>query len=134
MKTAEAAGPQASGVCFSYVMYVASCVGQPVKLGTGAATAAAGAVSMRGTMQYALSVESTPCRQLGPDVVFALASPRMQITSGVVPSPEKPTESEPPMTVRTPASHLYRVGAGSMRKPEVYTQLLPFSAASAEAQ
>jgi len=39
------------GFCFSYVMYVASCVGQPVKLGTGAATAAAGAVSMRGTMQ-----------------------------------------------------------------------------------
>ena len=48
--------------------------------GTGAATAAAGAVSMRGTMQYALSVESTPWRQLGPVVVLAFASPSKQMT------------------------------------------------------
>jgi|GEM_PF-6194204 len=39
------------GFCFSYVMYVASCVGQPVKLGTGAAAPLETAVSMRGTMQ-----------------------------------------------------------------------------------
>ena len=80
---------------------------------------------MRGTMQYALSVESTPWRQLGPDVVLAFASPRMQMTCAL------PAE---PITVRTPASHLYKSGEGVTRKPEVQTQLIPFKAALASLQ
>ena len=102
-------------------MYVASCVGQPVKLGTGAATAA-GAASMRGTMQYALSVEGTPWRQLELGAAtLAFASPRMQMTCT-------------PMTVRAPASHLYSAAEGTTEKPAVQTQFLPFKAALASLQ
>jgi hypothetical protein len=44
------------------------------------------------------------------------------------------TAAPVPMTVRAPAAQLYSDGEGSIKKPEIQTQLLPFKAALASAQ
>ena len=81
---------------------------------------------MRGTRQNALSVESTPWRQLGPEVVFSSDGPKMQMT--VVSSPL-------PITARSAScEQLNRLGAGLIRKPVVKTQLVPLRAAFGSAQ